>query len=33
MDDALAGMKFIRASLASSRQGAVWVDVASGDAL
>ncbi|MET0374063.1 MAG: Gfo/Idh/MocA family oxidoreductase [Rhizorhabdus sp.] len=33
MDDALAGMKFIRASLASSRQGAVWIDVASGDAL
>jgi predicted dehydrogenase len=31
MDDALAGMKFIRASLASSRQGAVWVDVASGE--
>ncbi|MBB5685967.1 Gfo/Idh/MocA family protein [Sphingobium boeckii] len=27
MDDAIAGMKFIRASLESSRQGAVWVDL------
>ncbi|MET0180389.1 MAG: Gfo/Idh/MocA family oxidoreductase, partial [Novosphingobium sp.] len=31
MDDALSGMKFIRASLASSRRGAVWVDVATGE--
>lgn len=27
MDDALRGMKFLRASLESSRAGAVWVDV------
>ena len=27
MDDAIAGMKFIRASLESSSQGAVWVDL------
>ena len=27
MDDALSGMNFIRASLDSSRQGAVWVDL------
>ena len=27
MEDTLAGMKFIQASLASSRQGAVWVDL------
>lgn len=29
MDDALAGMTFIEASLASSRQGAAWVDLSS----
>jgi predicted dehydrogenase len=28
MDDALAGMKFIRACLASSSQGAAWVEIA-----
>ncbi|HEX7750875.1 MAG TPA: Gfo/Idh/MocA family oxidoreductase [Novosphingobium sp.] len=27
MEDTLAGMKFIQASLASSRQGAIWVDL------
>ena len=27
MDDALAGMKFLRAALRSSRAGAVWVDI------
>jgi predicted dehydrogenase len=27
MDDALAGMNFLRAALRSSRQGAVWVDL------
>jgi predicted dehydrogenase len=31
MDDALAGMRFIRASLESSRRGAAWIDVASGE--
>ena len=29
MDDAIAGMKFIRASLESSSKGAVWVDLSS----
>lgn len=29
MDDALAGMRFVRASLDSSSRGAVWVDVGS----
>lgn len=28
MEDALSGMKFIRASLQSSREGAVWIDLA-----
>ncbi len=27
MDDALAGMKFLRAALRSSREGAVWIDI------
>jgi len=27
MDDTLSGMKFLRASLESSRQGAVWVEL------
>jgi predicted dehydrogenase len=27
MDDALAGMKFLRAALRSSREGAVWVEI------
>ena len=31
MDDALAGMRFVLASLASSRQGAIWVDLAAGE--
>lgn len=29
MDDAIAGMRFIRASLESSRRGAAWVDLSS----